>query len=172
MLFITTRWPGDSALGHASTTTPLHTAALSAALPAGKAPDYRQIILAHWQAMAALEVEKALAFYTEDFSFSDPTLHMDLPSKAQVRATLLQLCASYANVRFTLQQLISGPAWAVAQHTLAGSYRPPQRPEAGYREFAVRGVSVFEFAGAKFKRQTDYYDALTLRQQLGLQERN
>lgn len=33
-------------------------------------------------------------------------------------------------------------------------------------------MSVFEFAGAKFKRQTDYYDALTLRKQLGAQERS
>ena len=159
-------------LSRAAETIPASAVPMIAREPVGKARDFKSIIEAHWEAMAALEIEKVLAFYTEDFSFSDPTMHINLPSKAQVREALKQLQPFYANVKFTPTQIITGTNWAVAQHIFAGSYKPPQKPEAGFKEFSVRGVSVFEFAGAKFKRQTDYYDALKWRKQVGLEERS
>jgi len=163
---------GNAFLSHAVETIAAPAMPMIARKPVSKVPDFKQIIQAHWEALAALEIEKVLTFYTEAFSFSDPTMHINLPSKAAVREALKQLQSYYANVKFTPTQIITGTNWVVAQHILAGSYKPPKRPEAGFKEFSIRGVSVFEFVGAKFKRQTDYYDVLTWRKQVGIEERS
>jgi len=130
--------------------------------------DLRRIILAQYAAYEALDVEKLLGFYTEDCVFDDHTFNIHLKSRNELGEMFRQSRQQVLAIRFELLDLITNGRQAVSLHTQTGTAKLRQTPAAEPKNYTVYGVSLMEFAGKKIKRQTDFYDVLGFRKQVGL----
>ncbi len=129
------------------------------------APDLKKLITQYYAAYEELNLEKALSFYAEDAYFEDPTIHMILRNRKEMHDAFAAIKPLYQRVKFEPSLLLVSGAWLICQHVQSGSLR--RSAQAEFKDYRVQGVSLFEFAGEKIKRQYDYYDALGLRKQTG-----
>jgi ketosteroid isomerase-like protein len=150
---------GQAVLGAALSLTVLPAGAAAAAA------DLKKIITQYYADYAALDLEKVLSYYTEDCHFEDPTFHIVLRGRKEIRAAFTPLKPLYQRVRFEPTLLLVSGNWLICQHVQSGTMK--RNAKAEFKDYQVQGVTLFEFAGDKIKRQYDYYDVATLRKQTG-----
>jgi steroid delta-isomerase-like uncharacterized protein len=133
------------------------------------AEDQRRAIedwAAYW---SAHDMERLLQLFTEDVVYEDVTTGVVNRSAAELRAFGEGFFSGFPDVTFELQSSFTngtngGAEWVMrATHT--GDF--PGMPTTG-KPVEVRGVSIFEFAGDKIRRCSDYWDMATFLKQLGL----
>ncbi len=132
----------------------------------GKSAAVKKILADYYAAYEKLDIEKILSFYAEDCLFEDPTSQLFFQGKAALRKFAEGQIPFALEAKFTVSNLIAGKDWLVSEHVQSGRVKDPRSPDALPKSYSVRGVSIFEFANGKIKRQTDFYDVLTLRKQL------
>ena len=140
---------------------------------ASAAKNLKQLITDFYAVYESLEVEKLLGFYAEDCRLDDPTFHFKVEGKEKLRALFARQRPLFLSVKFEIKTLLLSGPHAISQHIQTGLIkpslvRPESPPEAAPLRYVVEGISLFEFAREKIKRQTDFYDVLTFRQQSGL----
>ncbi|MEW6211955.1 MAG: nuclear transport factor 2 family protein [Acidobacteriota bacterium] len=137
------------------------------ALPVIAAPlDLEKILRDHYAAFEAMDMDKALSFFTEDCFFQDHTFHVTLRNLKEIREAFLQVQPRYLKFKMEITNLIISENQVVSQHIQSGTMRLGANAEP--KDYSVHGVSILEFAGGKIKRQTDFYDVLGFRKQVGL----
>jgi steroid delta-isomerase-like uncharacterized protein len=132
-----------------------------------RSQNLKRVMESCYAAYGELDIEKVLSFYAENCIFEDHTFHLSLHGKAQVREMLQRNRPLVFEIHFEVHNMIISGNWVVTQHLQSGLTQPPKQPGVRAR-YAVRGASVFEFERGKIKRQTDYYDVATFKQQVGL----
>jgi steroid delta-isomerase-like uncharacterized protein len=112
---------------------------------------------------------RLLALFTEDVVYEDVTMGVVNHGTAELRAFGEGFFSGFPDVIFELRSSFANGARGGAEWNMRGTHKGdlPGMPATGKR-VDVRGASIFEFAGDRIRRCSDYWDMATLLKQLGL----
>jgi steroid delta-isomerase-like uncharacterized protein len=121
---------------------------------------------AHW---SAHNMDRLLPLFTQDVVYEDVTLGVVNRGAAELRAFGEKFIAGFPDVTFELRSSFANGTSGSAEWVMRGTHKGnlPGMPATGKR-VDVRGASIFEFAGNKIRRCSDYWDIATLLKQVGL----
>jgi len=117
---------------------------------------------------SAHDMGRLLPLFTEDVIHDEVTMGVVNRGTAELRAFGEGFISGFPDVTFELQSRFANGTSGVAEWIMRGTHRGdlPGLPLTGKR-VEVRGASIFEFAGDKIRRCTDYWDMATFLKQLG-----
>jgi steroid delta-isomerase-like uncharacterized protein len=121
---------------------------------------------AHW---SAHDMDRLLPLFTEDVVYEDVTMGVVNHGPTELRAFGEGFFSGFPDVTFELRSSFSNGSSGGAEWVMRGTHKgdlPGMR--ATGKGVDVRGASIFEFAGDKIRRCSDYWDMATLLKQLGL----
>jgi steroid delta-isomerase-like uncharacterized protein len=129
----------------------------------------KEAVLKELEALSRQEVEGVLSFYREDVVFEDVSLDEPLRGKQQMRQFMEDIYRAFPDLRVEVINVIAEGPLVAAEYYLLGTHRGPF---SGYaptgRSFRIKAVSVYEYDGSLFTRETFYWDSASLLRQLGL----
>ncbi len=131
-----------------------------------KASDLEKILRSYYAAYEAKDLDKILSYHTEDCFFEDHTFHITYRNRQEMREAFIQAQPQFVKIEFEITNLIVSGNWIVSQHIQRATYKRDANSEP--KDYSVHGVSILEFVNGKIKRQTDFYDILGFRKQVGL----
>ena len=120
-------------------------------------------------AWSAHDLDRVVRLLTPDAVFEDVTMGAVNRSAAEVRAFGQGFISGFPDVTFTATSRFANGARGGAEWVMRGTHKAdlPGMPATG-KGVEIRGASIFEFAGDKIRRCTDYWDMVTFLKQLGL----
>jgi steroid delta-isomerase-like uncharacterized protein len=131
--------------------------------------DQERVIAEHWTAWSDHNLERLLALFTEDLLYEDVTMGVMNRSAAELRAFAEGFFSSFPDVTFELRSSFANGTSGGGEWVMRGTHKGDMPGiSATGKHVEVRGASVFEFAGDKIRRCSDYWDMATLLRQLGL----
>ena len=113
------------------------------------------------------DLERLLLLFTADVVYEDVPMRVVNRGTAELRTFVEKVLSDFPDVAFELQSSFTDGSRGAAEWLMRGTRSLPGMPATGKR-VEVRGVSVFEFAGDKIRRCSDYWDIATYLEQLGL----
>jgi steroid delta-isomerase-like uncharacterized protein len=130
--------------------------------------DQERAIVEHWAAWSAHDMERVLALFTGTLVYEDVTLGVVNRSAGELRAFGEGFFKGFPDVTFEVRSNFANGTRGGAEWIMRGTHSGdmPGMPATGKR-VEVRGASVFEFAGDKIQRCSDYWDMATFLKQLG-----
>jgi steroid delta-isomerase-like uncharacterized protein len=134
------------------------------------ANDIEKIMEEFRAAWNSRDVDKIVSFYADDCVLEDMGLGVVCHGKKELYNFIRQWYVDYPDLRFEWKSRFNAGNWVAGEWTMTGTNvhsSNPAIPATGKR-FSVRGVSIIEVQEGKIKRETDYYNQLTIMQQLGL----
>jgi steroid delta-isomerase-like uncharacterized protein len=126
--------------------------------------------LQEWAAaLSSDDAARAAALFTDDALLEDLAFGLRFRGKAQIQAGLAGIFKVVPDFKLHATAGFLAGDMAAAEWVFSGTDRGliPNAPATGKR-FAVRGASVIELRGDHIRRESDYYDLLTILRQLGL----
>jgi len=132
--------------------------------------DDQKRALEHWAAhWSAHDMNGLLTLFTEDVIHEDVTMGVVNRGRAELRAFGEGFFSGFPDVTFELRSSFADGTSGGAEWVMRGTHRGdlPGMPATGKR-VEVRGASIFEFAGDRIRRCSDYWDMATFLKQLGL----
>lgn len=135
------------------------------ATPAAQAP----IPTAWADAWTAHDSTQLAALFTADAIYEDLAFGLLSHGPAGVKGQADGFIQAAPDLIVALTAGFQTADWAAAEWLFSGTDRGlfPGRPASGKR-FAVRGATIFALRGGKIQRDSDYYNLVTLLQQLGV----
>jgi steroid delta-isomerase-like uncharacterized protein len=127
-------------------------------------------VIKQWAAdWSAHDVGRLLTLFTEDVVYEDVTMGVRNRGAAEFRAFAEGFLAGFPDVTFELRSSFSDGVNGGAEWIMRGTHTGdvPGMPATGKR-VEVRGASIFDFAGNRIQRCSDYWDMATFLKQLGL----
>src|SRR5436190_10312562 len=124
----------------------------------------------NWAALwSAHDMDRLLPLFTEDVVYEDVTMGVMNRGPAQLRAFGEGFFSGFPDITFELRSSFANGSSGGAEWIMRGVHTGdlPGMPATGKR-IEVRGASIFEFAGDKIRRCSDYWDMVTFLKQLGL----
>ena len=114
-------------------------------------------------------LEKLFSLFTDDCVYEDLGTETFLHGKAELKAYFETIFRAIPDFKIELTSHFSAGNWAGAEWICSGTQTGdfPGMP-ATNKPFSVRGASVFELQGDKFKRCSDYWNMATVLKQSGL----
>lgn len=141
-----------------------------AVLDRASSGNHTRIIEQHWAYWSAHDLDRLQPLFTEDVVYEDVTMGVVNHGPAQVRAFGEGFFSGFPDLTFELRSCFAdGNGAGGSEWIMRGTHRGdlPGMPATGKR-VEVRGASAFEFAGAKIRRCSDYWDMTGFLKQLGL----
>jgi steroid delta-isomerase-like uncharacterized protein len=131
--------------------------------------DQERLIVEHWAAWSAHDMERVLALFTEGLVYEDVTMGAVNRSAAELRAFGEGFFAGFPDVTFEVRSSFANGTSGAAEWMMRGTHQGDLSgmPATG-RRVEVRGASIFEFAGDRIRRCSDYWDMATFLKQLGV----
>lgn len=127
-------------------------------------------LIEHWAAhWSAHDMERLLPLFTEDVVYEDITMGAVNRGTSELRAFGEGFFSGFPDVTFELRSSFANGTSGAAEWVMRGTHAGdlPGMPATGKR-VEVRGASIFEFAGNKIRRCSDYWDMVTFLKPLGL----
>jgi steroid delta-isomerase-like uncharacterized protein len=120
----------------------------------------------HW---SAHDLGRLLQLFSEDVVYEDVTLGVVNRGLVELRAFAEGFFSGFPDVTFELRSSFAAGTAGGAEWVMRGTHKGdlPGMPATG-KHIEVRGASIFEFAGHKIRRCSDYWDMATFLKQLGL----
>jgi steroid delta-isomerase-like uncharacterized protein len=114
------------------------------------------------------DLEAVLAYYTDDVFFHDVSTE-PCRGKEAMRDFMAVFYQAFPDLRIEIRNVVAEGQLVVAEYDLLGTHTGTflEHPPSG-RAFRIPAVSVYEFDGKHFTRETVYYDSASLFGQLGL----
>jgi steroid delta-isomerase-like uncharacterized protein len=114
-------------------------------------------------------MERLLRLFTGDVVYEDVTMGVVNRGAGELRAFGEGFFSGFPDVTFELRSSFANGASGGAEWVMRGTHKGdlPGMPATGKR-VEVRGASIFEFAGDRIRRCSDYCDMATFLKQLGL----
>jgi steroid delta-isomerase-like uncharacterized protein len=114
------------------------------------------------------DVERVAASFTDDCIYEDVAMGVVNHGKDELRAFGSGFLAAVPDFDVKLHAHFVCGGWAAAEWEMSGTHTGdlPNMPASG-RSFTVRGSSVFELAGDRLHRCSDYWDVAAWLRQLG-----
>ncbi|MCD6029296.1 MAG: hypothetical protein K0S78_1470 [Thermomicrobiales bacterium] len=126
--------------------------------------------LAEWLvAFNAGDADRLLALLADDALWEEPAIGLAARGPDQILAHLDALFTAAPDIAYEVTDIVVTDDRAVLEWVVTGTYTSdfPGLPPAAGQPFTFRGASVFELAGGKVLRYTEYWDAYTFLVQLG-----
>ncbi len=115
------------------------------------------------------DVDGVMAYYTQDVVFDDISAPEPLRGAAAMRQFMEDLYTAFPDAHVELRNIFSDGRYVAAEYEFAGTHRGNFSGRAGTgRGFRVKAMSVYDYNGSKFTRETFYWDSASLMAQLGL----
>jgi steroid delta-isomerase-like uncharacterized protein len=127
-------------------------------------------LFADWaRAWSSRDIETLLALCTDDCQYEDVTMGAISHGKGELRQFAEAVFAAFPDFRIELESYFTAGRWAGAEWTMSGTHQGdlPGLPATG-RGFCVRGSTICELRQGKIRRNSDYWDMVTLLKQIGL----
>jgi steroid delta-isomerase-like uncharacterized protein len=130
--------------------------------------DQERTIVEHWAAWSAHDMDRVAALFTENLVYEDVTMGVVNRGAAELRKFGEGFFSGFPDVTFEVGFSFANGASGGSEWVMRGTHTGdmPRMPATGKR-IEVRGASVFEFAGDKIQRCSDYWDMATFLKQLG-----
>jgi steroid delta-isomerase-like uncharacterized protein len=108
------------------------------------------------------------SFFTDDCIYEDLAVGTVNRGKEGVKGWARFTFAAFPDYKIELTSCFVSGNWVGSEWLMSGTHRGdlPELRATG-RAFSLRGVSIAEFEGTKIRRNTDYWNMVTLLQQLG-----
>ncbi len=121
------------------------------------------------EALNRQDVEGVLSFYTDDVIFEDVSLAEPLRGKQAMREFMEAIYRAFPDLHVELRTLFGEEKIVAAEYDLIGTHQGELegQPPTG-KTFRVHAVSVYEYDGRLFTRETFYWDSASMLRQLGL----
>jgi steroid delta-isomerase-like uncharacterized protein len=132
--------------------------------------DIEKIIKDWAAAWNSHDSDKTISFYTDDCVLEDNGLGVVCHGKKELAALCKSTFIDIPDLRFESKSLFNTGNWVAWEWTMTGTQAHSSNPAipATGKRFSVRGASIIEIHNGKIRRETDYYNALTMMQQLGV----
>jgi steroid delta-isomerase-like uncharacterized protein len=135
----------------------------------GNIDDAKDAVRRELVALNAQDVEGVLSFYTDDVVFVDVSLPQPIVGKAAMREFMQGLYAAFPDAHVEPITIFGEGSHVAAEYELIGTHLGSiERETPTAKTFRVPAVSVYEYDGALFTRETFYWDSASMRSQLGL----
>ncbi len=155
---------GSLAAGGMVMGSPPPSVAAQEATPAAIPP-----LLEEWAAAwSAEDLDRLLALYTDDAVFEDVAAGVVVRGKSEIGSVFATSLEAFSGIQQTLLAGFQAGDRATAEAQFAGAQTGdlPGSPASG-RAVSYRFAAVFELAGERFRRESDYLDLYGLLVQLG-----
>jgi steroid delta-isomerase-like uncharacterized protein len=127
-------------------------------------------LLLEWsEAWTAEDTERLLALYTPDAHFQDVAAGIDVHGQDELRGSFQAFMDALDGLAVTVEHGFRAGDWAAAEGTFSGTQTGPlgETPPTN-RSFTVPFAAIFELQGDRIRRETDYFDLLSMLTQLGV----
>ena len=134
------------------------------------ANDIEKMIKKWVAAMNSHDLDKTVSFYTDDCVLEDNGLGIVCRNKKELKAFCKRSFTDFPDLRFESNSLHKAGDWVTWEWTMTGTHAHSSNPAipATGKRFSVKGASIIEIHDGGIRRETDYYNALTAMQQLGV----
>jgi len=114
------------------------------------------------------DVEKAASFFTDDLVYEDVPMAAVQRNKKEFRDSWNAFFTTCPDFKLEFKAIFATDAWAGSEWIMSGTHAGdwPGMPATG-KSFSVRGASICELRGGKLRRESLYWDMVSLLQQLG-----
>ena|SRR6266700_6702250 len=114
-------------------------------------------------------LEKLVSLFTDDFVYEDLGTGTVAHGKEELKALFETIFSAAPDYKVELTSRFIAGNWAGAEWTCSGTQTGdlPGIP-ATNKHVSIRGASIFELQGNKFRRCSDYWDRATFLRQVGL----
>ncbi len=131
--------------------------------------DSKQAVTLEIEALNRQDVDGVMAFYRDDVVFDDVSLPEPLRGAAAMREYMAQFFTAIPDLHIEVHSLFGDERVLAAEYDLFGTHLGDLdgHPPSG-NTFRVRALSVYEYDGERFGRETFYWDSATMLRQLGL----
>jgi len=116
------------------------------------------------------DANKILSFFTDDGVIDDLALGKVSNGKKELDNIIKSTLIDVPDVKFEEKSFFVAGGWAGQEWVMSGTnaHSPiPGMPATG-KTFSVRGATIYHLQDGKISRETDYYNLVTILQQLGL----
>ncbi len=129
----------------------------------------REAVHKELEALNRQDVEGVMAFYTDDVVFDDISLPEPMRGADAMREFMQGMYAAFPDLHVELRSLFGEEKIVAAEYDLIGTHKGELEgnPPTG-KTFRVRALSVYEYDGRLFTRETFYWDSASMLGQLGL----
>lgn len=117
--------------------------------------DIKEAVRKELEALNRQDVEGVMAFYTEDVIFDDVSLPEPLNGSEEMREFMQGMYAAFPDLHIELRSLFGEEDIVAAEYELIGTHAGDLdgNPPTG-KTFRVKAVSVYEYDGRRFTRET------------------
>jgi steroid delta-isomerase-like uncharacterized protein len=136
---------------------------LSLAIAQPAATDPTRVIEQLFDAYRALDADRLVAVMAPGITFEDPTTRLRANGTAEMRKMAESIRATYRAMTIDVHSLIVSGEHVAAEVTIGGT---AIKPDGTTRQIRVRGASFFRVRGGLIETWTDYFDAVTLIEQM------
>ena len=116
------------------------------------------------------DVNKMVSFLTDDGIYEDVALGIVKHGKKEIVEFTNSMLLDSPDVKFELKSVFGTGDWAGIEYVMSGTHvhsSIPTMPATG-KTFSVRIAGIFQLRNGKYSRHSDYYNLVTMLQQLGL----
>jgi len=116
------------------------------------------------------DLDKTISFYSDDCVFEDNGLGITCKGKKELVTYCKSTFKNIPDIQYITKSLFNTGDWVAWEWTMTGTHSQSSNPaiKATGKRFSVIGASIIEIRNGKIRRETDYYNALTVMQQLRL----
>jgi steroid delta-isomerase-like uncharacterized protein len=116
------------------------------------------------------DVEKIAAFFTENGIHEDVAVGSVFHGRNELKAGINPLFVACPDLKLELKSLFGTADWVAQEWTMTGTqtgaFSGLGIPATG-KIFSIRGASITKLRGRKIARNTDYWNLISMLQQLG-----
>ena len=132
------------------------------------ATDVEKMLEDYYAAWNEHDVEKAASFFTDDLVYEDVPMAAVQRNKKEFKDSWNTFFTKCPDFKLEFKASFATDAWAGSEWVMSGTHAGdwPGMPATG-KKFSVRGASICELRGGKLRRESLYWDMVSLLQQLG-----
>lgn len=131
--------------------------------------DIKEAVKKELEALNRQDVEGVMAFYTQDVIFDDISLSEPLRGSQEMREFMQGMYAAFPDLHVELHSLFGEDDIVAAEYQLIGTHMGDLDGSSPTgKTFRVKALSVYEYDGQRFTKETFYWDSASMLRQLGL----
>ena len=137
--------------------------------PTHQVSDAESLLKDYDRALSSGDLDKAMSFFTDDCVYEDIALGTVKHGKEEVKAFLKIVLNAFPDYRLEIVSSIISGDLAAIEWVMTGTHTGPIfNVQVTGKSILIRGTSITELQDGKIRRNSDYYNLMTLLQQLGV----
>lgn len=131
--------------------------------------DLERMLQDYYDAWNAHDVERIATFFTDDCVYDDVPAGAPTHGKEELKASWGAFFPTCPDFKIKVKALFATGDWAGSEWVLSGTQAAdwPGMPNTG-KSFTIVGASIMELRDGKIRRNSDYWDMVSMLVQLGM----